>query len=344
MSELTVVASYGRSAGSSRVRAYDWVDFLGLQATEMSYLNTSNLSPKTVVRRLPQVLSAERRLRGSSARSKRVLLSRRATPFSRGRVERRLLRQAEWGVYDFDDAIWVPQTGLQGAIFPLAEVWRTALSAADRVIAGNDYLAERASRHARDVVVVPSCVDMKDYTVKSDFDIQRTPSAVWMGSPATESFLKVAEAGLLAAHRRTGLRLRVISRGNAPLGALAAMVDRIDWSLGAQREALSGADFAIAPLRDDEFARGKCAYKVLQYAAAGLPIAGSPVGANQLALNRFDGVAVDSEAEWGEALIGLVAETAGRRAARGMNALTAVRQHYSFERWADVWRSALNLA
>jgi glycosyltransferase involved in cell wall biosynthesis len=106
---------------------------------------------------------------------------------------------------------------------------------------------------------------------------------------------------------------------------------------------LAGADVAIAPLDDSPFSRGKCAYKLLQDAATGLPVVGSPVGANRLALQRFAGVAVDQGGDWCDALTQVLEEPVKRRRDRGLTALAAVREHYSFEVWEASWLGATGL-
>jgi glycosyltransferase involved in cell wall biosynthesis len=40
------------------------------------------------------------------------------------------------------------------------------------------------------------------------------------------------------------------------------------------------SDIGLAPLADNNFTRGKCGFKILQYQAAGLPVVASPVGVN----------------------------------------------------------------
>jgi len=95
------------------------------------------------------------------------------------------------------------------------------------------------------------------------------------------------------------------------------------------------------PLEDTPFARGKCAYKLLQYAAAGLPAVGSPVGANRQALERFDGFAPATGAEWYTAIESLLGATTAERSRLGATARTAVEEHYSFDAWEPEWRRAI---
>ena len=118
-------------------------------------------------------------------------------------------------------------------------------------------------------------------------------------------------------------------------------MDRVVWSPATFAGALTSADVGLAPLHDDPFARGKCAYKLLQYAATGLPMVGSPVGANQLALDRFSGWSATSRDEWVDALTEAVSAPADLRADRGARAVAGVQEHYSFDAWADEWRSAV---
>ena len=165
---------------------------------------------------------------------------------------------------------------------------------------------------------------------------------MWLGSPATEHYVAQIAPALLEVHRQTGASLTLISgpKHNASLGLLDRMIRRIPWSVETFASAMAKADVAIAPLDDAPYSRGKCAYKLLQYAAAGLPIVGSPVGANQLALRRFDGLEAQTVDDWIQGLSQVVTDAASKRAVRGVAGRIAVETHYSFDAWESPWRDA----
>lgn len=337
MSPLRVVASYGRLAGSARVRAFDWLDWIGIDADEVTYTDRARLGIRDLAGSPIRTLRSEWNLRTMDERRSRVLfLSRRASPFSNGRLEARLLRAAGHGVYDFDDALWLHRRRVGSVV----NTWRRSVEAADIVIAGNEVLANEARAYSENVVMIPSCVDPTAYTPKYEYNF-RVPIAGWIGSPTTEKYLLSIADPLLQLNRDFGLRVRVISAGRADLGSINGIVDRIQWSPSGYADALAAVDVGIMPLDDTEWSRGKCAYKLLQYGAAGLVAVATPVGANRLALERMGGVAASSESEWYEGIRRVLMMAAEDRRAAGEGARTAVGTHYSFEAWRDTWLQAV---
>jgi glycosyltransferase involved in cell wall biosynthesis len=337
--EFVAVTTYGRAGASARVRVYDWCDHLGLHPTFLDYGGHANNSVSALTKTPGTILRSEwalRRLRAAT-----VLLSRQASPFSRGRLERKLLTRAAHGVYDFDDALFADRRSGVAGVFDKRLTCRRSVQSADVVIAGNDYLADWASNLSQRVVVIPSCIQPNDYRPKSSWNVGDRPRIVWLGSPATETFLQVAAPAVLAAAKRFGARFTVVSAGNRDLGPLTEVVDRVDWNPATFAHVLAGADAAIAPLADTPYARGKSAYKLLQYAATALPMIGSSVGANRLALERFDGIAAKSDSDWIEGLDLLLSEGSDRRQQRGMRAVAAVRELYSFDAWSSAWLAAV---
>jgi glycosyltransferase involved in cell wall biosynthesis len=142
-------------------------------------------------------------------------------------------------------------------------------------------------------------------------------------------------------NKRRGARLKVISSGDRPLGPLTAITDRVAWNLDDFAKHLSMSAVGLAPLREDPYSLGKCAYKLLQYGAAGLPIVASPVGANREVVDALGGLAATSQSEWVDAVGSILDASAESRAAMGARARDSVGKGYSFAAWAARWRNAV---
>jgi glycosyltransferase involved in cell wall biosynthesis len=337
------VTPYGRNAGSSRVRVFSWVDRLEQPPTVHDYLGAHRASPSLLLRHPRAVLQAERELRDlARGRSTWLLLHREASPLSRGGLEVALAASAEFSVYDFDDALQhdVGAGPPWRRLAPKALKAMAAVRAVDRVVAGNDVLADWASTLASDVVVVPSCVDVPRYTAKSTYALSDPPRLVWIGSRDNEQVLATIAPALLLVHRSTGARLSVIGDPAGQVPGLEHLVDRVPWSESAQHHALADADIGIMPLVDDPYSRGKCGYKLLQYAAAGLPAVASPVGVNADILRTLGLPAAATHDEWVDTLRALIDLSAERRGELGATARSQVSESFSFDAWEPRWRSA----
>lgn len=338
-SHLTVFSTYGVGAGSTRVRIYNWLDHLDLDATRYEYLGTSKLGLGEILRNPRTTLQAEwgiRRLPSLRHDLGVVFVSRRASPFSAGNLERQLLTQSRRGIYDFDDALYLERSGSTLE----AKAWRRSVESAEVVIAGNETLATAALEYNDNVVHIPSCVEPADYPRKTDYTVS-TPTAVWLGSPSTEKHLAIAQDALLQMHDELGMNLVVVSGGSAPLGPLEVMTKRVAWGSEGFLESVAGADVGIMPLIDNEFSRGKCAYKLLEYGAIGLPMIGSPVGANEYVLKGALGWSPRTATDWVDSLREAFSEGSVSRSNRGQMARWFVQKEFSYGAWAGRWYAAV---
>ncbi len=348
MTSITAFVTYGRGGAGARVRVFDWLDRVSPDAAVHPYLGTGDNSPATLLRNPAAAVMAEARVHVLARRTHdRLLLFRQASPFGKGRIETRLLQGANWGVYDFDDGL--PWDGGQRArvgrlVRSSAQKCVQSVVAADRVIAGNEYLAEWASQHCHDVVVIPSCIEPGDYVVKEDYEIGNVPRLVWIGSLSGEPYLERIADPLLQLHQKLGARLTIIGDPAGRLSpALEAMTDRLAWQNKVAERQLAAFDVGLAPLTDDRFSRGKSAYKLLQYAAAGVPFVASSVGTNETVATALGGMLATNEAEWVERVTELAETSASSRAVLASRALQVVTAHYSFDAWEGRWRTAMEL-
>ncbi len=342
--QLDVFMPYGPAGPSARVRVYAWLRRLDLPAKVHPYIGGATAGAGSLLRQPVATLRAEGRLwKAGRRRGGRVFIHREVSPLSNGEVEVRIIDGAQFSVYDLDDALqwdWAEEGGVRRLV-PKAKKTITCVRRADRVIAANDVLAEWASAWARDVVIIPSCVDPAAYPSKDSYELSDPPRLGWIGTRTTEQYLREIERPLLEVHRRTGARLDLVSRGQLPLNSLEHITDRVEWSEEAGAAALARWDVGLMPLSPGLLERGKSGYKLLQYGAVGVPAVGSPVGVNTEILGRMGAPAPRSESEWVDALVDLLEAPAERRRDLGERGRRLVKEHYSYDAWASRWRDAV---
>ena len=197
----------------------------------------------------------------------------------------------------------------------------------DVVAAGNDVLAGVARASARSVTILPTSIDTAAYqpTTAAEDD---PPTIVWIGSPENLVYLEMIRPALA---RLTGryptLKMRVICSRFPDWPEVN--VEPIAWSSATEAEALAMAHIGVMPLTDDEWARGKCAFKLLQYMAAALPCVASPVGANtEAVIDGFNGFHARTADEW-EQHLELLIRSPELRASFGANGRAHVESRYA---------------
>jgi glycosyltransferase involved in cell wall biosynthesis len=278
-----------------------------------------------------------------------TIVFRNAARTSRGNREARLLSRSGLGIYELDDGLpWdngrLPGLGRWWKVpFRRDRIAARASASADRIIAGNELLADWATGRCDDVRLIPTCIEPADYDTKHTYEVSGVPTLVWIGSQATEVELTRIAPSLVEVHRLTGAQLLIVgatSRQTDPL--LTPFTRRVPWSIETQRHELAKADVGLMPLTDDIYRRAKCGYKLLQYAAAGLPAVASPVGVNATMLDHGLGESADSADDWVDQLVRLLSSTAQARRELGQRARRVCVDEYSYARWETAWRQAVS--
>lgn len=232
-------------------------------------------------------------------------------------------------VFDFDDAIYRTPGGESAGRM---RGFRAMVQRSDEVWAGNEVLAAAArgvGTHGP-VVVRPTALDATLY-VPQPIEERDPRELVWIGSSSTRPYLETILPALEAAAQRVpGLSLRIVA--DFSLSSPRLPIEASPWSSETEAEVLSTAGIGLAPLADNEWTRGKCGFKVLQYMAAGLPTVCDPVGANgQIVLDGETGFQVSAERSWAEAIATLCGNPE-RAAAVGRAGRARVESDYSLQR------------
>ena len=135
------------------------------------------------------------------------------------------------------------------------------------------------------------------------------------------------------------MKLKVVSDGF--LDVAGVPVTNKCWSLADEVDDIASFHVGIMPLPDDPWTRGKCAVKILQYFAAGVPVVCSPVGANlEVVEHGRNGYFATTEDEWVARLDELSGD-AQRRRQFGQAGRETVQRRYAIESTVDQFVKAL---
>ena len=248
----------------------------------------------------------------------------------------RLAARGRRAIFDFDDAIFER----------LSNRWKfpALVALADRVIAGNPYLAA-AARAPEKTTIIPTTVDTDRYAFQPPREARGKDVVVgWTGLDINYRQLLHALPGLTRALERTGARFLAISNAPPPPELAPLRPEFVRWRPETETEDLARIDVGVMPLPDGPIERGKCAYKLIQYMAMGRPGVASPVGANRdVVTDGVDGFLPDDDAGWERAIVALVEDPALRRAV-GERARVRVEAAYSVAAVIPLYKAAITAA
>ena len=226
-----------------------------------------------------------------------LLIEYELFPFLPYWVEKIFLKKRKY-ILNFDDNVWEKYTG---KMF-LSGKYDALVSNAAGVIVANDFLYEKVQKLNKNIVKIPTVVDLDLYRIKTNKFEKFT--LVWIGTPVTYMYLEKYSDTLRQLAEKYDFELLVIARKSLEKRRIEGVNMRFkNWSQESEIELLLKSHIGIMPLTDDEFSKGKSAFKLIQYSAAGLPVIASPVGENTKVVNNGEtGFLAESPKEWLEAL------------------------------------------
>jgi|SRR5690606_38070049 len=300
--KILYFTKYSRNAGSSRLRSYQYFPYLesaGFQVAvsplfSEKYLQKLYAGKSTKMEAVKGYLNRFFAL-FSVFNYDKIVIEKELFPYLPAWTERILEFLGVKYIADYDDAIfhnydrsdnrWVKSF----LSLKIDKVMRYSAC----VVAGNTYLAERARKAgATRIEIIPTVIDLerypeKEYVNKGEFVVG------WIGTKSTfeKHFMQLADQVQELTHTYTDLYFHIV--GAPDNGLFNQQVRFIPWTEESEVAEIMKFDIGLMPLIDSDWEKGKCAYKLIQYMACGIPGLASAVGANVEVVNSENGFLVN---------------------------------------------------
>lgn len=349
--KVLYLTKYTRLAGSSRMRSYQYFPYLeeaGMQVTVKPffddaylkdfYAGKKNISAvlKSYVKRLGVLFSV--------VSYDRVVIEKEIFPFLPALAEWMLKLLGIQYIVDYDDAIFHHYDQSANPLIKkflgnkIAKVMRFS----GTVVVGNQYLADYAARSgAKNIEIIPTVIDLERYPIKQNADDEQFIVG-WIGTKTTfEKHLLPCKDWIKALqNQEPSIRFHIV--GITEDMDLGKNVQYIRWTEETEVAEILKMDIGLMPLQDSKWEKGKCAYKLIQYAACGIPGVASDVGMNrEVTVPGETGILASADAEWIQAIKTLKSNTELRHQ-MGRNARKKVEERYCIQQTSTKWKEILN--
>ncbi|WP_276496870.1 glycosyltransferase family 4 protein [Pontibacter litorisediminis] len=343
---------YTRLGASSRLRTYQYTPYFEEQGLKCEYspLFDDNylqqIYHKKAVNKLRVIKAYIYRLLKLFTVMKYdlVIIEKELFPYLPAFAERVLVLFDIKYIVDYDDAIFHnydlhPNKWVRSL---LKSKIANVMEGASLVVAGNNYLSNYAVKAgAKRVVIIPTVIDTKKYFIRWKPESNEEVIIGWIGSPSTMQYLQIVKPILKDLIKQNSIKVHIVG-GKTGIG-LDGYEEIIEWTEGKEVELIQNFDIGIMPLKHELWELGKCGYKLIQYMGCGLPVIGSPVGANnEIICEQENGFKPTNLEEWRVSLQKLITDRKLREKC-GIKGRQLVEKDYSLESAQVKWLSNIKL-
>lgn len=245
-------------------------------------------------------------------------------------------------VMDLDDAIWERPAFVHSPFVRFMDFnWTSKMAKmCCHAVAGNEVIKAYVEQAGCPATIIPTCIDMdlhrqKEYGAGGD----RPVVLGWTGLSDNLGYLDRIAPAIQSLSEKYPVELMISTA--KPYAFTGIAVRNRTWTMSEEIAYLSEADIGLMPLEDTPRARGKCAFKALQYMGVGTPVVLSPVGMNkEVVEDGVTGFLADAPAEWREKLERLISSPELRER-MGRAARRYIESHYSITAYYPVFREVM---
>lgn len=353
MRKIYIFLPTGNLGASSRYRILQYKNILEknfvLEINEFldnkTYMYWKNNKFIKVIPRLPYRILKTIRFAIKIEKNSTIVIHRDIIPFGNMWIEKYLKYKNCKIIVDIDDAIYLENTSeisnkKNKLMYNLkyGKRYDILFKISDKIICGNKYLEDYVKNFCNDTKIIPTVVNTSEISTKSSDKINDNLDIAWIGNPGNTGYILevMPIINKIAKEMKQKIRLNLI--GSKEFST--EMYQYLDitfntWSLEKEYDLLKKSDIGIMPLKDTSWAKGKCALKLLQYMAVGIPVIGSAVGENKsVIINGKNGFLCNDEKEWEKSIIYFI-ENREKLNEMGNYGREFVEENYSINRWSN---------
>ena len=237
-----------------------------------------------------------------------IWIEKEIFPYTPFLIEKLFFRKNKTIIVDYDDAVF---HNFDNSFFLvkilLSKKYDYVMQNSNKVIVGNKYLFQRAIKNNKNSFILPSVINSNKYFNKISKTKKNKNKIVigWVGSIVTSQYLYFLKDVIKDLNQKFN-NLEFIAIG-APKKIKEIGIKTVVWSENTEVNEIKKFDIGIMPLADNDFERGKCGFKLIQYMACELPVVGSAVGANlEIIDHNINGFLIYKKNEWIEKLQKLI--------------------------------------
>jgi len=279
--KVLILCRYHRDGSSSRVRFMQYIPYLESEGISVTispllykdYIKVIYSGRKPSLIRIAFSYLSRMLVLTNIGKYDILWIEKELFPIIPAWFEKLIVLAGKKYIVDYDDATFL---NYKESFTPnkIAKIMRMSSC----VVCGNEFLLDYAKNaNAKKVKLLPTVVDLDYYTIKKK-DSGNAVIVGWIGAPYTVHYLLPILDILAIISERVLLELHVVG---ATIKHPNVKIKCIPWSEKNESKLIQKFDIGIMPLSDSPWENGKCAYKLIQYMACGLPVIGSDIGANR---------------------------------------------------------------
>lgn len=330
---------YTRMGASSRLRTFQFIphfEAAGIECEISSFFtddyltelyksrkHNKKLAFRSFIERCTTLLSVKR--------YDLVIIEKELFPYFPATAERLLKLLNIRYIVDYDDAVWhnydVANSRLVRTF--LSRKIDRVMAGAAAITAGNAYIRNKALQNNAHCLVLPTVIDTERYRMKV-YHESDVFTIGWIGSPITYKYLAYLKPVFEKLAERYKIRLKLIgARTGIGLEGIELV---LPWSEESEVSDIQSFNVGIMPLEDNIWERGKCGYKLIQYMGCGVPVLGTPLGANDTIIRHGrNGFKATTLEEWLTCFSVLIEGGISKERALGTAARNDVETGYSLK-------------